>query len=233
MECRNSASIGRYATGSYGAGRLTSLAVMLLLLGSTTGCLHSILATGVYLWQGGNVVPAVYDKLEKERVVVICRPPSSNEYRHAGASRMVGKRISKLLGENVKKIDIVSSSEVDNWIDEEDWENFKDLGTAVKATRIVYVELDTFELYKGTTLYQGDAEVKVTVYSKNGHDWEEDWSRNVGQVLFPQHAGIPAADKSVSDFQRQYVEVLSTQVATLFYKHDPNAMFAMDAVANR
>jgi hypothetical protein len=127
----------------------------------------------------------------------------------------------------------VSSAEVYNWIDEEDWDNFKDLGTAVKATRIVYVELDSFELYKGTTLYQGDAEVKVTVYSKNGHDWEEDWSRNVGQVLFPQHAGIPAADKSVSDFQRQYVEVLSTQVATLFYKHDPNAMFAMDAVANR
>lgn len=226
MERRNSA--GRYVTW-----RFTSLGLMLLLLSSTTGCLHSILATGIYLWQGGNVVPPQYEKLEKERVVVICRPPSSNEYRHAGASRMIGKRISKLLGENVKKIDVVSSSEVDNWIDEEDWENFKDLGTAVKATRIVYVELDSFELYKGTTLYQGDADVKVTVYTKNGHDWEEDWSRNVGQVLFPQHAGIPAADKSVNDFQAQFVEVVSTQVATLFYKHDPNAMFALDAVANR
>lgn len=223
MEHRNSIS----------TGRLTSLGLMLLLLASTTGCLHSILATGIYLWQGGNVIPPQYEELKDERVVVICRPPSSNEYRHAGASRMIGKRISKLLGENVKKIEVVSSSEVDNWIDEEDWENFKDLGTAVKATRIVYVELDSFELYKGTTLYQGDADVKVTVYKKDGHDWEEDWSRNVGQVLFPQHAGIPAADKSVNDFQAQYVEVLSTQVATLFYKHDPNAMFAMDAVANR
>jgi hypothetical protein len=213
--------------------RWFALALTFVLLGSTTGCLHSLIATGIYIWQGGNVVPAQCDDLKGERVVVVCRPPSSNEYRHAGAARSIGRRISVLLEGNVKGIDVVSSAEVDNWIDEQDWENFKDLGRSVKASRVVYVELDNFDLYKGTTLYQGDADVKVTVYSKSNRGWDETWRRNVGQILFPRNAGIPAADKSVNEFQAQFVEVVSLQVATLFYKHDPNINFALDAVANR
>jgi len=206
--------------------------LMSLVACSTTGCLHSILATGIYVWQGGNVVPAEYDELAQERVVVICRPPSSSEYRHAGAARSIGKRISSLLRENVKGIDVVSTREVDNWVDEQDWQNFKDLGQAVKATRIVYVELNHFDLYKGTTLYQGNAEVHVTVY-----DMEDGgtavWERNVGQILFPRNSGIPAADKPIQQFQRQFVEVVSTQTANYFFRHNPNAMFALDAVANQ
>jgi hypothetical protein len=213
--------------------RWFALGLTLLLLSSSTGCIHTLLATGIYLWQGGNVVPAQCDKLDGERVVVVCRPPSTNEYRHAGAARSIGKRVSALLKENVKKVDMVSPSEVDNWIDEQDWENFKDLGRSVQATRVVYIELDSFDLYKGTTLYQGDADVRVTVYDMTTRDGEEVWTRNVGQVLFPRNAGIPSADKSVQEFQNQFVEVVSVQTASLFYKHDPNAHFALDAVANR
>jgi len=203
-----------------------------LLLVSTTGCLSTILATGIYIFQGGNVVPAECDALEGQRVVVICRPPSSHEYRHAGASRTIGKRISKMLEANVEKIDVVSPQEVDNWVDEQDWENFKDLGRAVKATRIVYVELDDFSLYKGATLYQGDADVSVKVYDMTDRG-KEIWERRVGQILFPRNSGIPAADKPIQEFQRQFVEVVSSQVASHFYEHDPNATFALDAVANK
>jgi hypothetical protein len=214
--------------------RWFSLGLLLLFVGSTTGCIHSILATGIYLWNGGNVVPAQCDMLEDQRVVVVCRPPSTNEYRHAGAARSIGKRVSLLLKENLKKkVDIVSPREVDNWIDEQDWENYKDLGRSVKATRIVYIELDNFDLYKGTTLYQGDADVQVTVYDMTTREGDQIWSRNVGQILFPRNAGIPSADKSVQEFQDQFVEVVSVQTASLFYKHDPNAQFALDAVANR
>lgn len=213
--------------------RWFALGLTLLVLSSATGCIQSLLATGVYLWQGGNVVPAQCEELKGQRVVVVCRPPSTNEYRHAGASRSIGKRVSSLLEENVKGIDVVSPREVDNWIDEQDWENFKDLGRAVKATRIVYIELDNFDLYKGTTLYQGDADVQLTVYDMTKRDGDQVWSRNVGQILFPRNAGIPSADKSVQEFQDQFVEVVSVQTASLFYKHDPNADFALDAVANR
>jgi hypothetical protein len=198
---------------------------------TSTGCLHKLIATGIYVWQGGNVVPAECDALEKERVVVICRPPASYEYRNAGAARAIGARVTALLEQNVKGVKVVSPKEVDNWVDEQDWENFKDLGRAVKATRIVYIELDDFDLYKGKTLYQGTADVAISVY-----DMEDDdrlvWDRRLGQVLFPRNSGIPASDKPVQVFERQFVEVLSTQIAEHFYKHNPNGDYALDAVAN-
>ena len=205
---------------------------LILILATSTGCVHTLLATGIYLWQGGNVVPAECEALEGQRVVVICRPPSSHEYRHAGAARNIGKQVSLFLKENVSGIDIVSPTEVDNWIDEQDWDNFKELGRAVKATRIVYIELDHFELYKGSTLYQGNAEVALTVYDVTDHN-NELWARKIGQVLFPHNSGIPAADKPVQEFQRQFIEIVSQKVAQHFYRHNPNAAFALDAVANK
>ncbi|HCK41220.1 MAG: hypothetical protein CMJ72_12320 [Planctomycetaceae bacterium] len=213
--------------------RLTLKGILLAgILISTSGCLHSLLATGVYLWQGGNVVPAETETLQNERVVVVCRPPATNEYRYAGAARSIGKQVSRLLAENVPGIDVVSPAEVDNWVDEQDWDNFKDLGRSLKATRVVYIELSNYDLYKGATLYQGDAEVQLTVYDMNNRG-KEIWERNVGQILFPHNSGIPAADKSVQQFQSQFVVIVSGQIARHFYRHNPNSTFALDAVANK
>lgn len=223
----------RSPTGSRTNSRLFLLCgLMAVVLVSTTGCLHTLLATGIYVFQGGATVDAQCDALEGQRVVVICRPPSSNEYRHAGAAREIGKRVSLLLKEHVPRIDVVSPREVDNWIDEQDWDNYKDLGRAVKANRVVYIELDNFDLYKGSTLYQGDAMINLTVYDMDDRG-EMLWEKSVGQILFPRNSGIPAADKPLHRFQAQFVEIVATQLATYFYKHDPNAMFALDAEANR
>jgi hypothetical protein len=221
MMARNIRNFGNWA-------RMGLLAACCL---ASTGCLHTLLATGIYMWQGGNVVPAECEALEGERVVVLCRPPASYEYRNAGAARAVGARVSAMLEQNVKRIDVVSPREVDNWVDEQDWENFKDLGQAVKATRVVYIELDDFDLYKGKTLYQGAADVNVSVYDMNDRG-RLIWDRRLGQVQFPRNSGIPAADKPVQQFERQFVEVISTQIAEHFYKHNPNASFALDAMAN-
>ena len=209
-----------------------SLLTMALVLVTSTGCLHTLVATGIYLWQGGNVVPAQCDALEEQRVVVICRPPASNEYRHAGAAREIGKRVSAKLEMNVEDIDVVSPREVDNWIDQQDWDNFKDLGRAVKATRVVYIELDNFDLFKGKTLYQGDAIVNVTVYDMTDKG-RRIWDRQLGQILFPKNSGIPAQDKPIGQFQRQFVDIVAQQIAVHFYKHNPDVEFALDATANQ
>lgn len=198
---------------------------------ASSGCIHTLLATSIYMWQGGNVVPAECEALKGQRVVVLCRPPASHEYRNAGASRALGARVSALLEQNVKGIEVVSPSEVDNWVDEQDWENFKDLGRAVRASRVVYIELDDFDLYKGKTLYQGTADVTVSVYDMDDRG-KLLWDRRLGQVLFPRNSGIPASDKPVQQFERQFVDVLSRQIAEHFYKHNPNADFALDAEAN-
>ncbi|QDT00517.1 hypothetical protein [Adhaeretor mobilis] len=210
----------------------TLLTAMAVLCVASTGCLHQLVATGMYVFQGGNVVDAACTELEGERVVVLVRPPASNEYRHAGAARAIGARVSSLLQMKVDGIDVVSQQEVDNWVDEQDWENFQDLGRAVKASRVVYVEIDSYDLYKGKTLYQGDAEIKVSVYDMKNRG-KLLYENPLGQVLFPKNSGIPAADKPVQHFQAQFTEVVSNLIAEHFYNHNPNSTFAMDAVANK
>lgn len=211
--------------------RLGILLLAASLLVSTTGC-PAMLATGIYVLQGGNMVPAECDALRDQRVVVMCRPPSSHEYRHAGASRAISQRVSELLVGNVKGIDVVNPREVDDWVDESDWGDFRELAEAVRADMVVHIVLDDFELYKGKTLYQGRADVTVSVYDMRDHS-RLVWERQLGEVLYPVNSGIPAQDKPVQQFEREFVEIVADQVATNFYKHDPTAMFALDAQANR
>ncbi|MBN1853861.1 MAG: hypothetical protein JW829_14100 [Pirellulales bacterium] len=207
-------------------------AFLLLAILLSTGCLHSLLATGIYIAQGGNLVPAEFSGLENHRVVVVCRPPSVDEFRYPGASRNIARRVSQLLRENVRGIDMVDPREVDNWADESDWSEFKELGQAVEADFLVHIELDDFSLLKGRTLYQGDAQVTITVYDMQDHE-KIVWERQVGQVLYPRHSGIPAQDKSVHKFQQEFEDIVATIIAVHFYKHDPHATFAIDALANR
>lgn len=211
---------------------LVGLGFIALCFATSAGCIGQMLATGVYLAQGGNLIPAEYDGLEDARVVIVCRPPMSHEYRHAGASQAIGRRISALLAEHVDGIDVVDSREVDNWADESDFNEFKELGRAVGADKLVHVDLADFSLYKGRTLYQGNADVTVSVYDMV--DGERlVWERSLGEVLYPRHSGIPAQDKPVSQFQREFQEVVASAVALHFYKHDPHSAFAIDALANR
>lgn len=223
--------MGRYRASFGMSNQVAALVVSAIVLASTSGC-PALLATGIYVWQGGNLVPAEYDGLKNQRVVVLCRPPASHEYRYAGASRSIAHRVSERLAMNVKGIDVVNPREVDNWIDEKDWGDFRELAEAVRADMVLHIELDDFDLYKGKTLYQGRADLKVSVYDMKDHS-RLAWQRELGEILYPVNSGIPAQDKPVQLFEREFVEILADRVAMNFYKHDPTVTFAMDARANR
>lgn len=199
----------------------------------SAGCLHQLVATGIYFLDGGNLADAQCGALADKRVVVFCRPPSSSEYSHAGASRDIAKRVSQLLEKNEHvRIEVVDPREVDSWLDENDSNDFKALGQAVNADLVVQIELDHFDLYKGKTLYQGNADVTIAVYDMRD-DGRRVWDRPMGEMIFPVNSGIPLQDKPVRQFQREFVEIVSQGIARNFYKHDPHADFAIDALANR
>ena len=102
----------------------------------------------------------------------------------------------------------------------------------MKADRVVVVELEHFSLFKGKTLYQGNSSVALAVYDMDS-DGQILWDSHLGDVLFPKNSGIPAQDKSERQFQQEYVGILADHIAKHFYKHDPHASFAIDALANR
>lgn len=198
-----------------------------------TGCHPGLLAaSAVYMWEGGNFAPAECEFLEDQKVVVFCRPPASQEFRHAGASRQIAKRVGSLLRDNVPGIEVVPQRKVDEWIDENDSDDYEELGRAVKANLVVQIELGHFELFKGSTVYQGTSDVTINVYDMQ-KDGSLVWDKHLGEVLYPVHSGIAVQDKAVGVFQNEYVGILSEKVGKHFYKHDPNAHFAIDAMANR
>lgn len=211
--------------------RIASLLAVCSLLVSNAGC-PALLSTGIYVLQGGNMVPPDCDALKGQRVVVMCRPPATNEFRHAGASRAISQRVSELLVKNVKGIDVVNPREVDEWVDESDWGDFRELAEAVRADLVVHIEMDDFDLYKGKTLYQGRAAVTINVYDIRENS-KNVYTNEIGEVLYPVNSGIPAQDKPPQQFEREFVEIIADRVAVNFYKHDPHDSFAMDARANR
>ena len=196
---------------------------------TSTGC-SGLLVTALYLVKGYDI-PADYKGLEKKRVVVFCSPPASLEYRYAGADRELAKRVGILLQQNVKGIDVVNPAEVENWTDERDMEDVTDLAKAVKADMVVHVELEDFNLQKGSTLYQGQANVVLKVLDMQDGG-REAYEKNLNQILYPINSGVPAQEKPIQVFRRQYISVLAEHIAKHFYKHDPHMDFATDTLAH-
>lgn len=208
----------------------SALALACLMLLPTTGCISRLLATMVYVVHG-NTIEAECEALNGKRVVVLCRPPSSLEYRHGGVDRELARHIGRLLAENVPEIDVVDPREVENWTDEQDWENLDEMAEALKADTVLQIDLEEFELLKGQTLYQGRASAQLTVFDMND-DGREVWQKYVGEVLFPFNGGVPVSEKPLSHFRRQYIHILSQRLARHFYKHDAHLEFAADNLAH-
>lgn len=211
---------------------LLSLAIAATALVTSTGCLHMLLATGIYFWEGGNLVDAECELLQEKSVVVFCRPPAAQEFRHAGASRAIAERVGTLITLNDKSVDVVPQAKVDEWIDENGSDDYEELGKAVKADMVIHIELSHFELFKGKTVYQGNADVTVSVYDMQDNG-RLVYEKEMGEFLYPVHSGVPVQDKPVTTFQREYIGVLSDAIGKNFYRHDPHADFAIDALANQ
>lgn len=209
--------------------------VVLLLLAASlvpaAGCVHA-LATAAYVWNGGNLVDAEYNGLVGKRVVVVCRPPASLGFRYPHVDRELAQRVAQLLATNVREIDVVDQKEVDNWIDADDVENFKDLAKSVDADVVVLLDLEDFSLNKGPTLYQGMADVTLSVYDMQDNG-KLVWEKELGENRFPSVGGVPTADKTQDQFREQYLMVLSERFARYFYKHEAHLDFALDATAQR
>jgi len=211
--------------------RPLSLILTAALLSATAGCAQMI-ATVAYVWNGGNYVDADYRGLEHRRVVVICVPPSSLSFRYPHADRQLARRVGSLLEMNVKGIDLVDAKEVDNWVDEDDERDVRELAKAVDADMVVRIQLEDFDLHKGQTLFQGRADVILSVYDMSDGG-RLAWEKELPEVLYPANSGVPTVDKSQDQFRRQFTRVLSEQIARHFYRHDPHFDFAIDATSIR
>jgi ABC-type uncharacterized transport system auxiliary subunit len=208
--------------------RAWMLPASLLLCAALPGC-ASTLATAYWVIHGTDT-PAEFDGLKEKRVVVVCRPVASLQYRYSTVARELASQVQRRLQENVKKIDVVEQQVVDDWQDNNNWEEFTEIGKALKADMVVAIELEHFNLYQGQTLYQGQANAHLKVYDmQNGGKLV--WEKSPKQTLFPPSGGIPTSERQEAQFRREYLTVLSDELARHFFAYDSMASFAIDSTA--
>jgi hypothetical protein len=213
----NSSVLGRRNLVSFLLGSL-------ILSGS--GC--GILQTALIVFKGQDV-DADYDGLKGQRVAVVCRARDSFNLDGVAASRDLAQEVTALLRDNVPRVEMISQREVAKWTDLRSDDDFVELGKAMDADMVVGIDLDRFGLQSGATLYQGKADVRITVVDV-ADEGNVVWDKDLSHIVFPNN-GLPVSEKPLGQFRQQFVGVLAEQISIHFYKHDAYKLFANDSMA--
>lgn len=190
------------------------------------GC-RSALTTAMYLIRGTDVEPD-YQGLKGKRVAVICRPLVSLQYRNANVAHELAQRITILLQQRVPKIKTIDQREVAKWLDENNWEEYVEVGRALDADMVLGIDLEGFNIFQGQTLYQGKANVTVRVYDCRDEGTVL-YEKILPQVVYPPNSAVPTSERTEAQFRREFVSVLADRIARHFYSHDPYEDMALDA----
>lgn len=216
-------------SGSSRFGLLAAGAALLVIVLTSGGCV-GLLAGGLWILRGPNVPPK-YDTMREKRVVVVCRLLDYSEYRHSTVPADLARRVSFLLEKNVPKIEMIDQREVENWVDENTWDDYLEVGRALDADLVLGIDLAQFSIVEGQTVYQGKANVQLQVYDcKTGRRTIDE---TLPQSLYPPNSMKSASEIQEMAFRREFVGVLADQIGRYFYAHDPRARFAADADAMR
>ena len=191
----------------------------------SSGCAVVGLASVVmYAWKG-QMVPARYEGLEGKRVAVVCL---SDTNMYAGELAIA---IEKLLQRNVPEIDVIPQTDIYAWQDTNDWDGFEldfaTLGKGVDADLVVAIEIDSFRLYDGQTMYKGRAKLSTTVYDVFQGE-EPVFSRLPIEHVFPVNAAYATTDMNEDKFRRLFLISVAREVAKNFYSYDVQDDFAAD-----
>jgi hypothetical protein len=198
----------------------------LLLLALLPACGCTAVATAYYVIKGTNV-DAEFKGLRDKRVVVVCRPVAELSYRNSGVADQLADQIAMRLGAHVHKIDLVDPREVQNWTDENAWDEFTEVGEALDADIVVAIDLEEFSLYESQTLYRGKATSAIHIFDMRA-DGREIWSKHPPQSLYPPNASVDTGEMREPEFRNVFIDSLAEEIARHFYDHDSRVDFASD-----
>lgn len=194
-----------------------------------TGCVGA-LAQLIYTVKGHDVQPN-FKGLNGKRVAVVCVSdasaygPDTLTYTVAQA---VGIRLANGLDDESQ---IIAPSKIEEWRDINNWNEteYVELGKGVDADMVVAIEIASYSLTEGSTLFKGRADVTVTVYDIE-KDGQVPYSATPEHFVFPKH-GRPAIQTTEREFEAFYLSQLTTMISNHFLVHDKLESFARDAAA--
>lgn len=199
-----------------------AMAIFAVAIVSSTGCVANLAAVMMHAWRG-ETVEAQYDGLQDHRVAVVCLSDSS---MYAG---QLSQSVERLLATHVPDIETVPQVDVYGWLDANDWNelDFAQLGEGVDAEFVVAIELDSFRLYDGMTMYKGRADVVVSVHDV-ANEGEVVFRTSSFQFEFPNSTPLATTDMAESQFRRMFMNALARQIAKTFYSYNIHEDLAVD-----
>jgi len=178
----------------------------------------------------GNQIPAAYEGLEDKRVAVVCKIASA-QYNSNSAANDIAKYIGRGLAMNVKDIEVVPHSEVMDWRDQNSTRSDDRLiAKGVDADILLLVEIESFSLREGGTIFRAHATYNATVIDMM-NEGKTVWGTDDPEFSFPVHTGIPATEISQDAFQKKSLKVLASDIVKNFHAYDADGEFGRDISA--
>jgi hypothetical protein len=168
-------------------------------------------------------------KKDKEEVVVLLLPQLAPGAKRefATADRELGDKLARLLPElakenkekSARKLKVISPTQVDKFkMNTPRWKEMSagDIGKKLGADFVLEIYLDKMRLYQegmANNIYEGRADVQVSIYEV-GENGGEVKDRYPLSFSFPRNLGYrDAAAISESEFKKQYLEALASDIA--------------------
>ena len=205
----------------------TWFGVVLALAMLSVGCTGPMLTVAYLL--GGDLTPAEFKDLKGKKVVVVCRPLVQLPAGGRDAAQRIAKRVGQILKKEVSKIQVVDHGEVADWMDNNSFYEYVEIGRALEADMVISIDLIEFSTQEGQTLLQGKAQYTVKV--TDCRTTEELFERTPDRAVWPPNTGMSTMDTNEAAFQRKFVAVLADEIARYFYRHDGRTNFADDITA--
>jgi hypothetical protein len=194
-------------------GILTALALVAI---AALGC-KSALTSGALLWNGYEV-PAVFDGLKDKTVAVVCRMVTMEELSNNGMSRALSEALCERLKANNKKIKVIEPQKVAALLDMQEVDDPIEIGRKLKADKVLVVNIESFRIHEGQTLYRGHSNLSVHVYDVETK--EEEWHKQPPQIEYPSYGPTPAQEMSEVEFRNNFIAVVAERIGRYFYPHD-------------
>lgn len=205
--------------------KLICLVLMILCLAPTVGCVG--LFANFLNVMGAGLIPPAYAGLKDKKVAVVC-VSNSQLFGPTSTSSQISTRMSRLLANHVKGIEVVPPQQIEDWIDRNGWDmiDFQAIGKGVEAEVVVAVDVRTFSLHDGATMLKGRGDFDMVVYDIT--TGQEVFSRSPPQIEFPTTSGVSTTSTSEREFKRLFLDTVATRLARNFYPFDMNDDVAAD-----
>jgi hypothetical protein len=185
------------------------------------------LAQLIYTVKGHQIQPA-FKGLDGKRVAVVVVSDAS-AYGPDTLTYTVAQAVGIRLANGLEDSQIIAPAKIEEWIDTNGWNEteYVELGKGVDADMVLAIEIASYSLTEGSTLFKGRSDVTLTVYDIE-KDGQVPFSATPKHFAFPKH-GRPAIQTNEREFEAFYLSQLTTMIANHFVVHDKLESFANDA----